>query len=96
MCQEKQVPSLDGQVAFARHTYNQLDFAHKQIRILSANLVLVIFNVVIHLHACVGQMDFELQFLKNKNRYVDIIFLLNILLNFILDQSKKGPKVIES
>ena len=72
---ETQDPSLDGQVAFAQHTYHQLDFAQKKIIFLSANLVWVIFNVVTTLYPCVGQMNFDFQILKNKNRYVDTFSL---------------------
>ena len=42
---------------------------------LSANLVWVIFNVVTTLYSCVGQMNFDFQILKNKNRYVDTFSL---------------------
>ena len=72
---ETQDPSLDGQVAFAQHTYHQLDSAQKKIKFLSANLVWVIFNVVTTLYSCVGQMNFDFQILKNKNRYVDTFSL---------------------
>ena len=71
---EKQVPSLDGQVAFAQHTSKKLDFAQKQNIFLSDNLVRVIFNLVTNLHACVGQMNFELQILKKKGVWINCSF----------------------